>query len=98
MDKIVIAAPRQQFNLGGSYRYKIWGLHVSTQYIEHLYTSAQPVVTQDYALLNARLTALPLKYLELFVAGNNLLNTSYQINNGYPMPGINFNAGFNLRF
>jgi len=98
MDKIVIAAPRQQFNLGVSYRYKIWGLHVSTQYIEHLYTSTQPVVTQNYTLFNARLTALPMKYLELFVAGNNLLNTTYQINNGYPMPGINFNTGFTLRF
>jgi len=98
MDKIVIAAPRQQFNLGASYRYKIWGLHVSTQYIEHLYTSTQPVVTQNYALFNARLTAMPMKYLELFVAGNNLLNTTYQINNGYPMPGINFNTGFTLRF
>jgi len=98
MDKVMIAAPRQQFNLGASYRYQIWGLHVSTQYIEHLYTSMQPVVTQNYTLLNARLTAQPLKYLELFVAGNNLLNTTYQINSGYPMPGINYNAGFNLRF
>jgi len=56
------------------------------------------VVTQNYTLLNARLTAQPLKCLELFVAGNNLLNTTYQINSGYPMPGINYNAGFNLRF
>ena len=98
MDKVVIAAPRQQFNLGASYTYKIWGLHVSSQYIEHLYTSTQPVVTQNYALLNARLTARPMKYLELFVAGDNLLNQQYEINYGYPMPGINFNAGFNLRF
>ena len=98
MDKVVIAAPRQQFNLGASYTYKIWGLHISSQYIEHLYTSTQPVVTQNYALLNARLTARPMKYLELFVAGDNLLNQQYEINSGYPMPGINFNAGFNLRF
>jgi len=98
MDKAVIAAPRQQFNLGANYRYKIWGLHVSTQYIEHLYTSTLPVVTQNYALLDARLTAQPLKYLELFVSGNNLLNQQYEINYGYPMPGINFNAGFNVKF
>ena len=98
MDKAVIAAPRQQFNLGANYRYKIWGLHVSTQYIEHLYTSTQPVVTQNYALLDARLTARPIKSLELFVSGNNLLNQQYEINYGYPMPGINFNAGFNVRF
>ena len=98
MDKIVIAAPRQQINLGASYLYKILGVHVSTQYIEHLYTSIQPAVTQNYALLNARLTVRPVKSLELFVAGNNLLNKSYEINSGYPMPGINFNAGFNLKF
>ena len=98
MDKPVIAAPRQQLNLGANYRYKIWGIHVSSQYIEHLYTSVQPVVTQNYALLNARLTATPLKYLELFISGNNLLNQQYEVNYGYPMPGINFNSGFTLRF
>jgi len=100
MDKIVIAAPRQQFNIGANYTYKIFGIHVSSQYIEHLYTSTlpQPVLTQSYALLNARLTARPMKYLELFVSGNNLLNQQYEINSGYPMPGINFNTGFNLRF
>jgi outer membrane receptor protein involved in Fe transport len=36
--------------------------------------------------------------LEVFVDGNNLTNTQYQINWGYPMPGINFNAGFNVKF
>ena len=98
LDKSVIAAPRQQINAGANYSYKIWGLHVSTQYIEHLYTSTQPVVTQNYALLNARLTARPVEFLELFVSGNNLLNEQYQINYGYPMAGINFTTGFNLKF
>ncbi|MDP4238985.1 MAG: TonB-dependent receptor [Bacteroidota bacterium] len=98
LDEAMIAAPRQQMNVRANYRYKIWGLHVSAQYIEQLYTSTQPMVTQNYALLDARLTARPLKYLELFVSVNNLLDQQYQINYGYPMPGINFNAGFNVRF
>jgi len=104
LDKPVIAAPRQQFNLGANYSYKIWNLNVSSQYIENLYSftttdpSKQNIIEPDYLLLNARVSAKPLKYLELFVSGNNLLNRQYEINNGYPMPGINFNAGFNVRF
>ena len=104
LDKPVIAAPRQQFNLGANYSYKIWNLNVSSQYIENLYSftttdpSKQNIIEPDYLLLNARVSAKPLKYLELFVSGNNLLNRQCEINNGYPMPGINFNAGFNVRF
>ena len=104
LDMPVIAAPRQQFNLGANYRYKIWNLNVSSQYIENLYSftttdpSKQNIIEPDYLLLNVRVSAKPLKYLELFVSGNNLLNRQYEINNGYPMPGINFNAGFNVRF
>ncbi|MDR3652400.1 MAG: TonB-dependent receptor [Paludibacter sp.] len=98
MNKVVIAAPRQQFNVGANYNYQIWGFHLSLQDIDRLYTSVQPAVTQNYTLVNARITAKPMKHIELFLAADNLLNNQYQINYGYPMPGINFNAGFNLRF
>ena len=104
LDKIIIAAPRQQMNVGGNYSYKIWGLHVSAQYIDKLYSfispnpTISPVIEPNYLLINARLTARPFNYLELFVSGNNLTNQQYKINYGYRMPGINFNAGFNLRF
>ena len=103
LDKPIIAAPRQQLNVGANYSYKIWSLNVSSQYIENLYSAIyspiQPVTkTINYFLLNARLTARPVNNLELFVSGNNLLNQQYEINYGYPMPGIYFNTGFNLRF
>jgi len=104
LSKAVLAAPRQQLNISANYRYKIWNLNVSTQYIEKLYTfiapnpTILPIIQPDYLLLNARLSARPLKQLEVFVAGNNLLNQQYEINYGYPMPGINFNAGFNVKF
>jgi len=102
-DSIIKAAPRQQVNLGGNYTYKIWGLNLSAQYIDKFYSalSVAPFTTKqepNYLLFNARLTVRPMKYLELFVSGNNLLNQQYEINSGYPMPGINFNTGFNLRF
>jgi len=102
LDKPVLAAPRQQINVSANYRYKIWSLNISAQRIEHLYvavsSNAQALTkTVNYGLLNARLSVKPLNKLELFVAGNNLLNTQYQINYGYPMPGIYFNTGFNVR-
>lgn len=104
LKKPVVAAPRQQLNISTNYKYKIWDLNVGVQYIEQLYTavSAKPtvphIIQPEYLLLNARVACTPIKNLQLFVAGNNLLNKAYQINNGYPMPGINFNGGVNYRF
>jgi iron complex outermembrane receptor protein len=98
-----LAAPRQQINFNVNYKYKIWSLNISSQYIEKLYTyivsSSTQLITKtlNYNVLNARLSARPLKSLELFVAGNNLLDEKYEINYGYPMPGIYFNTGFNVR-
>jgi len=97
-DKALLAAPRQQINLSANYSYKIWSLNLSAQHIDKLYTDIATLTTQNYTLLNTRLVSKPLKQLELFVAANNLLNRHYEINRGYPMPGIYFNAGFNLMF
>ena len=104
LSKAVVAAPRQQVNISANYSYKIWNLNVSAQYIEKLYVlnTTNPFAgvienTPDYLLLNARLSVRPMKQLELFLVGSNLTNTQYQINYGYPMPGINFNAGFNVK-
>jgi len=104
LNTIVVAAPRQQLNVSANFKHKIWSLNVSTQYIENLYTAIYspafpliPTTRLNYLLLNARLSARPLKQLEVFVAGNNLLNQQYEINYGYPMPGIYFNAGFNVK-
>jgi iron complex outermembrane receptor protein len=99
IEKVVLAAPRQQANLSANYRYKIWNFNLSAQHIDGLYTRIMPTpITESYTLLNARLSARPLKQLEVFVAGNNLLDQQYQINYGYPMPGIYFNGGFNVKF
>lgn len=95
----VLAAPRQQLNVSAHFSHKIWGLHLNGQYIEKLYTSLSPLTIQsDYLLLNARLTCHPTKSIQLFAIGNNLLNKSYQINYGYPMPKANFSGGFTYRF
>ncbi|SDC28401.1 TonB-dependent receptor plug domain-containing protein [Williamwhitmania taraxaci] len=98
LDKPVVAAPRQQVNCSVNYRYKIWTVNVSTQHIEKLYTSTTPEITANYTLLNSRVSVNPVKNIDVFVSGNNLLNQKYEINHGYLMPGIYYNVGLNLRF
>ncbi|MBN1950791.1 MAG: TonB-dependent receptor [Bacteroidales bacterium] len=98
MDKVVLAAPRQQFNLMAVYQYKVLTLNLSLQHIDRLYTSVNPETTQSYTLLNARINAQLIKNFSAFLALNNLLNEEYEINYGYPLPGINFNLGIKLSF
>lgn len=47
----------------------------------------------SYTLLNMRVDVRPAKWFSIFVEGNNLLDQEYQIDRGYPMPGINYLAG-----
>ncbi len=101
----IIAAPRNQANVSVNYKYKIWNFNLSSQYVEQLYTfiHIKPIdpptkTIPSYLLLNARIAAQPLKNLEVFVMGNNLLNQQYEINDGYPMPGINVLGGVKLTF
>ena len=95
----VLAAPRQQLNLGIHLTHQIWNVSMNAQYIERLYTSVVPQIVQgDYLLLNARISCTPIKNLQLFIVENNILNQTYQINYGYPMPGFNFHGGINYNF
>lgn len=94
----ILAAPRQQLNVSANYRYAIWSLNAHVQHIEKLYTAVSPIKTETYTLLNVRLSAQPVKNLELFLAGNNLLDKQYEINYGYPLAGIHGNVGVNYKF
>lgn len=98
MENPVIGAPEHKAYLGGSYTSN--GLHVSTglQYINGLYSAVAPDKMEDFLLWNARVSYQLTDMIQLWVNGDNLLNTKYQINAGYPMPGIAFMAGFNLSF
>ena len=98
METPVIGAPEHKAYLGGSYTSN--GLHVSTgfQYINGLYSAVGPDKKENFLLWNARVSYQLTDMVQLWVNGDNLLNTKYQINDGYPMPGIAFMGGVNLRF
>lgn len=94
--KKILAAPKHQLNITANYRYKIWGAHFSLQQINGLYSNLPYEIIQNYTLMRLRITVQPLKQLELFAMGDNLLNQQYEINDGYPMPGINFQGGLKV--
>ncbi len=98
METPVVGAPEHKAYLGGSYTGN--GLHVSTglQYVNGLYSAVGPDKKEDFLLWNARLSYQLTDMVQLWVNGDNLLNTNYQINAGYPMPGIAFMGGINLSF
>ena len=98
MENPVIGAPEHKAYLGGSYTSN--GIHVSTglQYINGLYSAVGPDKKEDFLLWNARCSYQLTDMIQVWVNGDNLLNTKYQINDGYPMPGIAFMGGFNLTF
>ena len=108
METPVVGAPEHKAYLGGSFSSNGWHASTGLQYINSLYTTpktlrpatvhANPDIKEDFLLWNARVSYQLTDMVQLWVNGDNLLNTKYQINDGYPMPGISFMAGINLAF
>ncbi len=99
MDEPVIATPEHKIFVSGTYNWIAFSFNLSLQSIINLYTqTGQSPVKGSYNLLNTRIGYKINKYFDVFVKGENLLNTQYQINYGYPMPGIIGFGGINLHF
>jgi outer membrane receptor protein involved in Fe transport len=92
--------PGQNLFVSSAYRYQKWQFRLKLQAIFDLYNDTgggAEVVEEDYQLLGARIGYQATPFLNIYLAGNNLLDQSYQINYGYPMPGINFMGGVSLK-
>jgi iron complex outermembrane receptor protein len=98
METPVVGAPEHKAYLGGSYTGNGWHASTGLQYVNGLYSAVGPDKKEDFLLWNARLSYQLTDMVQLWVNGDNLLNTKYQINAGYPMPGIAFMGGINLSF
>lgn len=98
METPIVGAPEHKAYLGGSYTNNGWHASTGLQYVNGLYSAVGPDVKEDFLLWNARVSYQLSDMVQLWVNGDNLLNTKYQINAGYPMPGIAFMAGVNLSF
>ena len=93
----IVGCPKHQINAGGTYKWKKFIFNASLQHVQDLYTQTLPAEeTGSYTLFNSKIAFRFSKYLDMFVKGENLTNTKYYINYGYPMPGIVVFGGINL--
>jgi iron complex outermembrane receptor protein len=95
----ILYSPRQMINLQVNYGLEKFSVSADIQQTNGLrnsYLPDQPL--ENYSLVNLRSRYKLTEYLNIFAEGNNLLNTSYEVENGYPMPGINFLGGLNMKF
>ena len=92
----VPAAPEHQLYLGGRYARSNWSVATGLQYINGLYTAIGSATTENYLLWNVRAAYSPIKIVEIFVKGENLLGQNYEINSGFPMPGATVFGGISI--
>ncbi|MFO7932447.1 MAG: TonB-dependent receptor [Bacteroidales bacterium] len=95
------ATPEHNLFLSGRYRLDKWNFLLKLQNIFNLYNETSEgvqVLEKNYHLLGARIGYRATSFMDLFLTGNNLLDQDYQINSGYPMPGISVMGGINLNF
>ena len=96
----VVAAPKHNMVASGQYSRARWTAYTSLQYIGDLYTTlatqTAPATTESYVMWDIMAAYRFNKHLEGFVKGENLLNQTYEINAGFPMPGATVMAGVSI--
>lgn len=97
MDTPITGAPRNKFYAGLTYAPGKFTLSAGAQVIDKLYleTGDEPQ-TDSYTLVDARASYKALKWMDVFVKGDNLLARKYETMLGFPMPRATFMAGVSL--
>jgi outer membrane cobalamin receptor len=95
----VFATPKHHFYTGFRYNIRNFRLMANLEYINHLDTDPTPAVAfQNYTLINVKASYQPCKYFEMFISGENLLNTKYETLRYYTMPRFTAFGGINVNF
>jgi len=90
------AAPKNQYYLGiGWDAFRNFHVDAELKGVGGLFVD-ESVENQSYVTLNLRPSYKIIRQLEIFVNLDNITNTKYVINYGYPMPGFTAMGGFNL--
>jgi iron complex outermembrane receptor protein len=98
MEKPVTGAPRNKFYAGMTFRPGKFSIYTGVQIIDKLYlVTGDTPQTSDYTLVDAKIAYHPLKSLDVFVKGDNLLGQKYKTMAGYPMPGATFMGGISIK-
>lgn len=97
MDTPITGAPKNKLYAGITYSPGKFTLSAGAQVIDKLYLSTgDDAQTSDYTLIDARVDYKALKWLNVFVKGDNLLSQKYETMLGFPMPGAVFMGGVSL--
>lgn len=96
----VYATPEHNLYASCTYRWNKLKITAAIQQINNLDTDPSVVKEsfETYTLLNSKITYQVLKYAEIFINAENMLNQKYENNRYYPMPGIMAFGGIKLRF
>jgi len=100
-----IASPKHQIHFEENYTVGKFDFTLSSNSVFGLYTLTDNKTTADvvekdiqsYLLVNAKLNYRILMNLNAFISVDNLLNSKYSINYGYPMPGVTILGGVSFR-
>jgi iron complex outermembrane receptor protein len=101
MKNPVVGAPEQMLYVGADYRFGRWNFSTGLQYIHNLTLFAgqgNPFEKESFTLWNVRASYRLASWMTLNVRAENLLNQNFQMQAGYPMPGITVFGGFSMRF
>ncbi|MDR0711167.1 MAG: TonB-dependent receptor [Prevotellaceae bacterium] len=94
----ITGAPENKFYAGVSYSPGKFTLSAGAQVIDKLYlATGANVQTSSYTLVDARVNYRALKWLDVFVKGDNLLAQKYEAMLGFPMPRATLMGGISLR-
>lgn len=98
----VLASPEHKAHLGVRLEVGRWRLQASGNYIHGLYTSlpteSEPAQRSSYLNLGVNTSLRVARWLTLWLRGENLLDRTYEINAGFPMPGITLTGGVEIVF
>ena len=94
-DNIEVGSVRKHSaKASASFAYNIFDAVLSGEYLGK--TSA--TTSKNIFVLNLSINAQVTEDLKVYVAVDNLLNASYELQNGYPMPGTKIRLGGKLKF
>lgn len=97
MNTPITGAPRNKFYAGIMYVPGKFSLSAGAQVINRLYLSTgEKAQTSNYTLVDAKVSYKALKWMDVFVKGDNLLAQKYETMLGFPMPRATFMGGVSL--
>jgi len=99
MKSPVFATPKHHLFLSASYRLDKLTVLANLQQVSDLDNDPSPAVNNEsYTLLNAKAMYQITPNLKAYLSGENLLDTNYEVNRFYTMPGATVFAGLNVTF